>query len=1505
VLEGAARVVRPGGHVFIGDVRSLPLLQALKASVALFQADPKTPVSALRDRMIRETLGEEELVVDPAFFAAIARRVPGYSRASVRPKPGRYDNELSRFRYDVVLHVGGGNGGEGGKAGSAATDELSPSSGPPVSPHPVDVLDWQEAGLTLGAIRERLERDALPGLAVRRVPNARVEADVELVRILLGPEGVDTAADVREALRSRGRSRGVEPEDARALAADLPYDVELDLSAGRSDGSFDVVWRRRGEAARPAVSTEAAPDKPWLQYANDPLRAAVTQRVLKDLTGALGERLPDYMVPSAFVLLDALPLSPNGKVDRKALPAPEARAALEGEQTAPRSPVEEVLCGVYAQVLGLEKIGIHTSFFDLGGHSLLATQAIARVRTAFQVDLPLTALFEAPSVAALASRVEAAVREGYGVGAPPIAPAPRDAELPLSFGQERLWFLDQLEPDNASYNVPAAVRLAGRLRVPALAQAISEVLRRHEILRTTFPTVAGSPRQVIAPPREVSLDALDLGPLSADEREAAVQREAAAEAQRPFDLAAGPLVRARLLRLTDDDHVLLFTLHHVVSDGWSLGILVREVAALYEAFAEGAPSPLPELAIQYADYAAWQRRYLSGEVLDRQLAYWRDALRGAPQAIDLPSDRPRPPVPTYRGAHVPVHLPAPLARSLAALSRGAGVTLYMTLLAGFYALLGRYSRQDDIAVGTPIANRTRTETEGLIGFLINTLVLRGDLSGDPTFLELVGRVRGAALGAYAHQDVPFERLVEHLKPERDLSRSPLFQVMFALQNTPLAPVRVTGLSLRGVAAPSGTSKFDLTLTLEEGDDGITGYLEYAEDLWDEATVRRMAEHYRTLLEGAAADPKRKVSDLPVLPRAERQTVLVDWNATKTPFRDDARLTDLVAEQAARAPAAIAAVFEGQALTYGELVSRARRLARHLRGRGVTDGARVGLCLTRSLDMLVALLGVLEAGAAYVPLDPDYPKARLAFILDDARAHLLVTERALEGLLAPPPGGLVRVDADRAVIDAETDAPVTTGATSASPAYAIYTSGSTGQPKGVVVPHRALVNFLASMQKTPGLTAKDVLLAVTSLSFDIAGLELYLPLVAGARVHIASREDVADGARLAALVASSGATVLQATPATFRLLLDAGWEGSPDLAILCGGEAFPAPLADALVPRARAVWNMFGPTETTIWSTVHRVEAGRALVPIGKPIDNTVVAVLDPRQAPLPIGVPGELYIGGDGLAIGYHDRPELTAERFIVSPLREGDAPLWGSARLYRTGDLARFLPSGELEFLGRLDHQVKVRGYRIELGEIEAVLGRHPAVREVVVVARAFGAGDTRLVAYLALREGQAPSLAESRAFLKEHLPDYMIPTHIVVLPDLPRTPNGKIDRKALPAPDAGERARRGDHVAPTTAAGRLMTRRWAELLGAPRVGLTDDFFELGGHSLLAARLVAAVRDDFRVDLPVRALFEAPTPAGLLDAVVARWGDPAVVETVAETILSIDGASDAELEAMLKDGAE
>ncbi|HYH44362.1 MAG TPA: amino acid adenylation domain-containing protein, partial [Thermoanaerobaculia bacterium] len=1111
------------------------------------------------------------------------------------------------------------------------------------------------------------------------------------------------------------------------------------------------------------------------------------------------------------------------KTEAAAQPEPEAavpellpvvagdpRPDLETAYVAPRNEIEQTLAGIWQEMLGIDRVGVLDSFFELGGHSLMATQLVSRIRDRLGAEVALDAFFAAPTIADLAPQLGT-------VGTAPIPKAPRDGDLPLSFGQQRLWFLHQLDPASTGFNMPLAVRFEGPLSPAALERAVTEIIRRHETLRTTFTLSGGQPVQAIWPPRPFNLPVVDVQGMEE------VRRLLLTEVREPFDLGNGPLWRLRLLKLAPEDHVVLLTMHHIISDGWSMRVLVRELAALY------GEAALPPLPIQYADFAVWQRKELAGEA---QLGWWRERLATELPVLELPLDHPRPPVQTFRGAKLPVTLPAEALRNLA---RGQGATLFMTLLAGFMALLHRYTRQTDLVVGSPVAGRNRSEIEGLIGLFINNLPLRADLAGDPAFTELLSRVRETTVGAYAHQDLPFEKLVEELKPRRDLARSPIFQVMLSLETAASEKQSAGDLILTPLEADIGASRYEWTFFLTDQGDGIGGALEYNTDLFDEATVRRMVDHWTRLLEAAVDEPGERISRLRLLSGEEEQQLLVAWNETARGYALDRPIHALIAEQAARNPDAPAVTCEGETLSYAELDGRANRLAWRLRELGVGPEVPVGIYLERSLDMPVALLAVWKAGGAYVPLDPAYPRERLAYMLEDSGAPVVLTEASL--LPTVPESAARAVCLDRMEKSAEDPG---VPAFPESLAYILYTSGSTGRPKGVQIPHGALVNFLESMRELPGLGASDRLLAVTSLSFDIAGLELYLPLLAGAEVEIASRALAADGPRL--LSRLSEATVLQATPSTWRLLLDAGWEGGSNLKALCGGEALPPKLAGEIAARAGSLWNMYGPTETTIWSATRLVgpEVAEGPVPLGKPIANTAIYVVDSNLRPVPLGVPGELLIGGTGLARGYFGRPDLTAERFVPNPF---GGP---GARLYRTGDLARWLATGELEFLGRLDHQVKVRGYRIELGEIEAALDQHPAVRAAVVIAREDAPGDQRLTAYVV---GSAPS-GELRRHLRAGLPEYMVPSAFVVLPKLPLLPNGKVDRKSLPAPEAERPDLAAPFIAPKSRLEGVISEAWRSVLGVEKVGVHDNFFDLGGHSLLMAQVHHKLRESLPDDL-------------------------------------------------------
>jgi amino acid adenylation domain-containing protein/FkbH-like protein len=1126
---------------------------------------------------------------------------------------------------------------------------------------------------------------------------------------------------------------------------------------------------------------------------------------------------------------------------------------------APRTPIEEVVAGTWSQLLNVDRVGIHDNFFALGGHSLLAAQVVARVRQTLGVELPLRALFEAPTIAELALRIDSARRTGAGAPIPAIAKLVNRDHVPVSFAQQRLWFLDQLEPGNPLYNIPQMFHLLGRLDTVSLHRALNQIVERHESLRTTFEVRGGEPVQVIARSLELQLSILDLSSIPARELDLQAQKLAREEARRPFELSAGPLLRAQLLRLAPEDHLLLLTMHHIISDRWSMGVLSEELTAHYAAFVEQRPAPFPDLAIQYTDFAVWQRHWLQEGVLADQLEYWKKQLTGAPPILELPTDRTRPPVMSLAGESVAIVLPGSLVEKLNVLSQAEGVTLFMTLLAAFQTLLTRYSGQEDIVVGSPVANRSVAEIEPLIGFFVNTLAFRGDLSGDPSFRELMARVKEVCLQAYAHQDIPFEKLVEELRPQRSLAHSPIFQVMFALQNAPLRVPELPGLSLQRVPMYTGTSMFDMSWFAIEVPEGIMVRAEYSTDIFDEITVRRALGHFQRLLEAVVANPAARLSALPLLVEEERCKILVAPNETQADYPRELCAHQLFEQRVAESPDSIAAVMGTDRLTYHELNARANQLANYLRNNGVGPDVLVGIHVERSLHMLVALLAVLKAGGAYVPLDPLFPKDRIAFILEDANATLLLTQSSLIDSLPKNSATTICLDTDWNLVTKESSDNLPPAADAGNLAYVLFTSGSTGKPKGVQIEHRSLTNFLCSMQRIPGISRKDVLLAVTTLSFDIAGLELYLPLVSGACVVIASHDEARDGHSLIPMIAMHRVTMMQATPITWRLMLQAGWEGSEKLKVLCGGEAFPRELADQLVPRCMELWNMYGPTETTIWSSLHRVEAGETgPVAIGRAIANTELYVLDANRQPVPMGVPGELYIGGDGLARGYLNRPELTLEKFVAHPFRSSPR-----GRLYRTGDLVRYRQDGSIVFMNRLDTQVKIRGFRIELGEIEAVLAKHSGVRESVVLAREDETGMPRLVAYVVPNDHTHTGEDALRDHLKQVLPEYMIPSAFVAMDSFPLTPNGKINRKALPAPES--KAPEGDeYFAPGTPVEERVAAVWAEVLRLERISTNSDFFALGGHSLLATQIISRLRQAFAIELPLRTIFESPTVSAL-----------------------------------------
>ncbi|WP_163871140.1 non-ribosomal peptide synthetase, partial [Myxococcus eversor] len=1174
----------------------------------------------------------------------------------------------------------------------------------------------------------------------------------------------------------------------------------------------------------------------------------------------------------------------------------------------PRAGTEAKLAEVFAEVLGAKRVGRKDDFFELGGHSLLATQVVARVRALTGVDVPLRTLFEAPTVEALAARIDSSREAGPSSEAFPLVALPRTGMPPLSFAQQRLWFFDQLSPGSAAYNIPIHLRLEGALNFDALHRAFSALVARHEALRTTFALNEGEPVQVIHPSTDFPLTIEDLGGLTGSAQEAEVRRRAVEDSLRPFDLGQKWLMRATLSRLEPEVHVLSLVMHHIIADGWSLGVLVRELSALYVAFSEGRESPLAALPVQYADYARWQREWLSGARLEAQLDGWRKRLAGAPPHLELPTDGPRPAIQSHRGATVPVRLSRELSDAIGTLARAEGATPFMVLLAAFQVLLSRYSGQEDVSVGSPIAGRRYAETEGLIGFFVNTLVLRAQSRPRDTFRELLAQVRETTLGAYEHQDLPFEKLVEALHPVRDLSRTALFQVLFVLQNAPVEALALPALSLKPLATEGTESaRFELSLNLSETVEGFAGTLLFNSDLFLASTAARMVSHLQVLLESITANPEQRLSALPLMTASERRHLLEDWatTAVDAPF-EAALLHQFIERQVARTPDAPAVRCEEAVLSYRQLDARANQLAHHLRALGVGPDVPVALCLDRSVELVVALLGVLKAGGAYVPLEPSQPATRLCLMVEEVAAPVVVTESRHAALFQACAARCVQLDTEAEQLALQrVDAPDRRG-TAENLAYVLFTSGSTGRPKGVAVSHGALVNYVQAATERLRLRECTSFALVSTFGADLGNTVLFPALCTGGVLHVLTAERAGNPVGVAEYFERHGVDCVKIVPAHLSALLTAPDPARvlPRKRLVLGGESSTWTLLEqvsALAPECE-VFNHYGPTETTVGvlaggvatsSPRARTDANPstrlATVPLGRPLANARVYVLDDELQPVPAGVPGELFIGGAQVARGYLSRAELTAERFGPDPFS-----VMPGARMYRTGDRVRWLADGRVEFLGRSDFQVKVRGFRVEPGEVAAVLREHHSVRDAVVVAREDMPGDRRLVAYVVSRSGQAAEVAALRGFIQERLPAHMVPAAFMWLDVLPLTPNGKLDRRALPVPETGAVVSGDAHVPPATPMEEALASIWAEVLRVERVGRHDDFFALGGHSLVATQVVARLRASLGVEVPLRALFEAPTLESLarkVDQVARAVSLPALRPSPRRSVLPLSFA--------------
>lgn len=1170
----------------------------------------------------------------------------------------------------------------------------------------------------------------------------------------------------------------------------------------------------------------------------------------------LQSKLPEYMIPSVVSKLDKIPLTANNKFDRKTLSAtalPEIEE--DGNFVAPSTPDEIRLALIWKEILKIDKVGIHTGFFELGGHSLTAAQLIARIKKEFGVTIPFRAVFERITISGLLEQMkhpEAKVKEGENF----ITHTDHGRDVfPLSSSQSRIWFLEKFDPGMIAYNLPMDFSISGKLDIAVLEKSLRFLVGRHASFRTVFPMVNGEPLQKILPEVPVNLQTITLENEN-EKLPSLIKSYSLENAKHKFNLETGPLFRFQLLVTGESEFIFLINIHHIISDAISQGIFLEELNNVYHSYILEEPINLPTIPVSYADFTLWQNQWLAGEACRKEIDFWKEELSGAPDLLQLPLDYRRPKTMTYTGreAHLPID--PGLKVKLTELSRKKGTGLSITLLSAFAGLVYRYTSQEDFVLGFPVANRTLPELEALTGVFINTLPIRFNFPAGVTFSEVMQHTLNKFLSAYENQEVPVEKLVDEMKVTRSMNISPVFQVLFNYLTGFPDSFQLPGALMQQRRGERISSQFDLTLTVNDVDEGLDCAFEYNTDLFREDTINRLMGHYLTLLNAVVENEERTINSIPILTPPEQKTILDDWNNTSVSFPGNKCIHDIFEEQARRTPDSIAVVFEKEQLTYAELNERANRLAHYLQKQGAKEGTFVAICLRRGLDLITGLLAISKTGATYLPLDPIYPKARLALILEDAKPLFLLTESFLKENL-PETCRLVLLDTRELYAD-ESPENLHCG-NSLNSAYILYTSGSTGKPKGVQIRHKSVINLVASMGKLMEISEDDIILAETTISFDIAELEMYLPLFSGARLVIASEETSMNADMLKNKIDECGATIFQATPVTYKMMVLSGWKGKPDLKLICGGEALSKELARELLPRCKELWNAYGPTETTIWSVVKKVRSedaeGEGYVAIGKPLDNTTLYVLNPERVPVPVGVAGELYIGGEGVSTGYLNLPEMNEERFVHYPLNSGEA-----SRVYRTGDLVHYMSNGDLMFINRVDSQVKIRGFRVELGEIESAISQYKDIKENVVVARKDEQGETMLVAYCVGNTGTSPDEAGLRLYLREKLPEYMVPAAIVTLEKLPLTGNNKIDRKALPDPGSVTSANSGMYVEPKTGTERKLAAIWSSILKIDKIGTQDDFFAIGGHSMIAVTLIIKIEKEFGIRLPLATLFDQRT---------------------------------------------
>ena len=1418
VLREAVRVTRPGGHIFVGDVRSLPLLTAYHASVQLYKATDGTDVETLQQRTQQAVHEEEELVLDSMLFVELGQHWAKVRRVHRSLKAGAYDNELIRFRYDVVLEIGDNK-----------EDIKSPQKW----------VSWNEDSRWREEVTTVLSQKPGSSVGVRGVRDGRVAGAVKVADYFRTHAGRHVKAQELKAIYEE--SAGQDPDDlirwAESLGAE-PYWQNFG-----DDGVYELIlnpqWRH-------ASAKCAVPGSYYRRYGNAPAQTAAIAKLGPVLQQYLRQELPEYMVPAAIMVLPAWPLTPNGKIDRKSLPAPERRS--NDDYRAPRTPLEEVLCKIFAEILLLERIGLDDNFFDLGGHSLMATRLVARVRAEMGIELPLRMVFDSPTVGKLATQMDKTEKPQEA-----LTRQRRTVNLPLSFSQQRLWFIDQLKGTSSEYNAPEAFRLRGQLDIQALCLAINTIVERHESLRTRFCQVEGEPAQVIQSTLKIDIPVEVLSALDCAGQQAKVAEALLHEWNEPFDLTRGPLLRVKLLKLGDHDHVLLRTFHHIVSDAWSLGVFNHELMVLYEAFHEGRANPLEPLPVQYADFAMWQRQILSEDSLGPHLEYWKKQLAGVPEQLALPKDRQRTSRQTYAAELYLAEMSETCLEHLKQLNQASQTTLYMSLLAAFAFLLHRYTGQEDIVIGSPVANRRETQTERLIGFFVNSLVLRVRVSPEESFRNLLWTVRSTTLESYEHQDLPFERLVEELSPRRSLNITPIYQVVFALQNAPLEKQKLQGLEIERLRGDKLRVRFDLELHASESNGGIKFSWVYNRDLFDRWRIEQLARHYLQIIQRVVEQPDIPLARLSMMNAQECSLLLEERGETGLRL-DETTVMALFEVQAMESPGAIAIICKNEQVTYGELNRRANQLAHHLQKLGAGPDFPIGICVTRSVEMVLSVLAVLKAGGAYVPLDPHYPTERLTYMVDDSCVRLILTTSSQLSLMSAFKKKAVILE-DYAQWSHESVRNPGSPVEAHQLAYVIYTSGSTGLPKGVGVSHANLSHSTQARMHWYARRVKRYLL-LSSFAFDSSVAGLFWTLGQGGILHVPEEGAQMDVQALVNHIEREEITHILCLPFLYLEMLQEAPRKLRSLdTVIVAGESCPPELSrlhDECLPNTE-LYNEYGPTEATVWSTVYRHQGPgeRRVVPIGRPIVNTRAYVLDQAMELVPRGVAGELYIAGAGVVRGYLNKPELTAERFLPNPFG-----LEAGGRLYRSGDQTQLGVDGNLEFLGRNDKQIKLRGFRIELGEIESALRSDERVQDAVVIVLE----DQRLVGYVLLNSGNHADPINLRTRLKEKLPDYMVPVTIMVLPTWPLTANGKVDRRMLPMPE-----RRSENYRPAcTPQEEMLCEIFAEVLAAERVGVDDNFFDLGGHSLMATRLVNRVRATLGLELPLRTLFESPTVAEL-----------------------------------------